>query len=348
MEDIETQSAADGSSSNEVPAAVEQAFNNVFSNTAREQEQTDELVQEGLQTPDGNSPAEEQTIRPVSSEGADEGDPNEAVENDEAGKEGAAAEGQKAPLDPYLRFVGVNSGLTNETIDKLFAADPETATATLSTLAESFNNLSRQYLVQPGSPVAPGTQAPEQQPAQTPTPGFDKFMSGLAAFTEANGEDIGTFAKLVNDELVGPLKQMIAANQVREADLTRQEAVSGFEAVRKDFSDFYGPDNGTLTPGQQNARAQVAQIADQIRAGGKAQGRVVSIKDAIAKAHSIVTHDMRQQAARKEIAGQVQKRAALVTAKPTQRKTRPTGERSDAAATAAAKQKMIELGFDNF
>jgi hypothetical protein len=347
VDDTETQTTVAEPANDAVPEAVTAAFSRVF-----DADQQDELVQEGLVTEDGNAPADQAAIdaanqtKDADPSDATDGTTTEAGENAEPSEE---KQGQPDKLDPFLRFVGQQAaGLTDAQIDKLYAADPETAIATLNSLAGPFVDLSRQYAGQPASPVAPGTQQAVETPAQTPTPGYDAFMAKLADFTEANGEDMGTFAKLVNDELVAPLKALMAANVARENDLVRQEATTGFEAVRKDFGDFYGPENGTLSEGQRAARSQVASIADQIRAGAKAAGKSVSVKDAIARAHAIVTHDMRQTAARKEIVGQVQRRAKAVTAKPTQRQARPSGERSDKAGEDAARAKMLELGFGEF
>lgn len=347
----------------DVPSAVNDAFNDLFpsdfageessENTAAsrsikddEQQQRDELEQSGVVTLDGNDASEEKTVLPESSE---EAEPSEDAEGDEKSETATDAEGQKPPgLDPFLRFVAMNNGLNAGQIDKLYAADPETAVATLTALSGSFANLSRQYLGQPGSPVAPATQATETPASQSPTPGLDTFMSKLAAFTEANGEDLGQFAKLVNDEIVGPMKALQAELRVREQGMVRDEALAGFEAVREQFKDFYGPKDGTLTPGQQQARSTVANLADQIRAGAKAQGKQVGIKDALAKAHAIVTYDMQQQAARQQIVTQVQKRAKSATQPPTQRRTKPVGKRSDSAAQDAYRQKAMELGLDQF
>jgi hypothetical protein len=348
--EVSQDSAASAPASDAVPAAVTQAFNSIFANADGSQDERDELEQEGLVTPDGNAPADE----PATEQGElsqDDTATDEGRDSGEASKvQAKSGKGDKAPLDPYLRFVGQNSGLTDEQIDTAYAADPTFATATLTTLGQQYADLSRQY-VTPGSPVAPGTQGGEQQPAQQPqqpTPGWDSFMSQLAAFSEANGEDMGKMAKLLNDEFVSPLRAMMAANAAREQDLARQEAAAGFETVRKSFGDFYGPENGQLSQGQIAARQQVGMMADQIRAGAKAQGRTVSIGEAISRAHAIVTHDMRQQAARRDLVAQVAKRSKAATVPPTQRKSRPTGERSDKAAEDAARTKMMEMGMDNF
>lgn len=347
----------------EVPGAVNDAFNSLFtsdfaedrtdstagSRNAKddEQQQQDELEQSGVVTLDGNAPDDEKAVLPESSE---IGEATEAEESDENAPDAASETPAETPtgLDPFLRFVAMNSGLTADQIDKVYKSDPDAAVATFTALSAGFNNLSRQFLGQQGSPVAPATPAAQQSASQSPTPGLDTFMSQLAAFTEANGEDMGKFAKLVNDEIVGPMKALQAELRVREQGMVRDEALAGFEQVRGQFKDFYGPKDGQLTPGQQQARSTVATLADQIRAGARAQGKDVTIKDAIARAHAIVTHDMQQQTARQQIVQQVQKRAKSATLPPSQRKTRPTGTKSDAAAQDAYRKKAMELGMDQF
>jgi hypothetical protein len=349
---------------NEVPAAISTAFESVFSSSdaaedttapAAEstpkgnggvnsldgtQEERDELEQEGLVTPDGNAAESEHTEQAESSdsaEGTGEQKPADA----------GAAEAPK--LDPYLRYVAQESGYTPEQIERLVKADPELAVQTFQLVADQYANLSRQY-ASPGSQVAPGTQGQPQQPAQptaAPTPQFDQFMAKLSDFAEANGQDMAEFARIVNDELATPFKAMAAQLAARDQAMLRQEATTAFEGVRKQFADFYGAENGTLSPGQQSARQNLAALADQIRAGAERQGRVVSVAEAIKRAHAVVTADLRQTTARRELAQQVQRRAKGITAKPTQRRNpAQAGVRSEAAAARAYEQAALQMGVE--
>jgi hypothetical protein len=344
---LEVESTNETSSeSNAIPAAITDALAGVFGSDEAE------APAKGRVDADTNLESQEEADE-IEQEEAAAGHTETPESSDEDEIEEVAPEGEKPAaeqtpkLDPYLRYIAGENGWTPEKIDKLYKADPELAQQTFQSIADSYTALSRQY-VQPGSPVAPGTQA--TTPAQTdasPTPNLDKFMADLAAFSEANGEDMGRFAKLVNDELATPLKAMIAQNVVREQELIREQSVSAFNGVRKDFGDFYGPENGNLSPGQQQARADLATLADQIRAGAKAQGRDVSIKDAISRAHAVITADIRQAAARREVASQVQKRSKQITAKPTQRRNpRTAGSRSDEAAMAAYEQAAAQIGHE--
>lgn len=351
----------------EVPAAVTAAFEKTFSNLSAEdkaelaeldpfaaaqaddaritrnrinKEQQDELIEEGLVSADdpdgaGLKPATE----PLK--------PGETVETPalKAGETPAAND----PINPLLRMAANEMGWSDEKIDRLLKADPELAQETMQTLADTYTNLSRQFLT-PGSPVIPGTQPATNPPAQpeAPTSKLDQFYTQIEAFAETNGEDLANFAKALKSELIDPVRDILASNQAKQQELFATEARQTVATLGEKFSQFYGKDDKALSAIETNNRAYLAQVADQLRAGAKAQGRDLSIKDAINRAHLLVTADHRDQVVRKNIKEQVQSRAQQITAKPTQRRDpRLVSGRSTANAIEAASRKMAELGIED-
>jgi len=253
-------------------------------------------------------------------------------------------------IDPTLRyFAETELGWSKDKIDRLVKADPEIATETISKLAESYTNLSRQFL-NPASSVAPSTPAPEQQqPAQpqAPTSKLDEFFGKLNEFAEANGEELSDFIKALKDEVVDGYREMRAAYEVQQKELLRTEARTVFTDLSKRFADLYGSEDKAATEKQNEAKQRLGELADQIRTAAKLQGRELSVREALNRAHLIVSADYRDAVVRKQITEQVQKRGNAITARPTQRRN-PVTSASKTRATAedAYAKKAAELGIE--
>lgn len=358
-----------------VPDAVTEAFENVFSNLSADdkaeiaeaggegeqtetpvqsadqiargknrrnlaaKEQADELEEEGLVTAD--DPDGEGTAAKAEEEKTDE---------EIAAEKAAETPAEEDKIDPSLRMAANEMGWTDDKINRLYKADPELALETLNTLADTYTNLSQQYLTIPGSQQAAGTPAVTAPLAQKqgPTSQLDTFYTQIEAFAETNGQELANFAKALKSELIDPVREILAANEVRSKDLSATEARATVTTLGEKFPQFYGADDKALSQVEQNNRAYLAQVADQLRAGAKAQGKELSIKDALQRAHLVATAKVRDQIVRKQISGQVQTRQRGMTAKPTQRRDpKLTGGRSVANATEAVSRKMAELGIED-
>lgn len=273
----------------------------------------------------------------------------EAVEGDEvAAKDEVENIDPSAKLDPALRFVAQEFGWTDDRINKLVAADPEFATETFTRLADLYSSSSRQ-LLNPGSLVAPGTQE-QNTPAQNGEPlgKLDKLYSNLAAFAEVNGQSlVDEFLTPLKQELIDPVRQLMAEVQVQKDELNRTEARSTMGKLEDKFGDFYGKTDSTQSPVQKQNREALGKLADQIRYASKVQGKELSIANALNRAHLLVTADHRERAVRNQIKEQVQKRSKSITAKPTQR-LNPTlvAAKSGAKASDAISRFWAEKGVD--
>lgn len=306
-------------------------------------EQAEELDEEGLtgnDDPEGHGKKDE-----TPAEKEDEGKPGEG---DETPAEETPA------LDPNLRFVAQQFGWSDEKIDKLLKADAELAQDTFSNLSDAYLNLSRQMLPQADSQVNPGTQpgSTTAQPQATTSP-LDTLLSpkALAEFAEANGEEIvEKFLKPFAQErqaLKQEVQELKGFVEIQQRRAVATEATTVLEKLSGQFADLYGKDTLQLSDPQKQARTNLAGIADQLRAGAKMQGRELSVTEALNRAHLIVSAGNRQQAVRKQVTEQVQRRSKQITAKPTQRRNPATaGGRSDATAIEAYNRKAAELGLE--
>lgn len=293
-------------------------------------EQKSELAEEGLEDIDGvETPATEKADEPVVEV------KTEAVET-------------PTELDQTLRLAAAQFGWGEEQINDFYAANPTMAVSTFEKLAETYTDLSRQYLAPTGSPVAPVPQS-QQTPAQpeSPTSKLDALYSDLAAFAEGNGEDIvERLLKPLKAEVIEPLRELMAQNQVRQQELSRSEARQSFQGLAAKFGEVYGADTKPLSAEQQEARQTLGFLADQLRAGAKMQGRDLSIPDAINRAHLIVSADRRDKVVRNEIKQQVTKRASGLTAKPTQRNNPALVAPSNVKASNVVSRFWADKGTD--
>jgi hypothetical protein len=337
-----------GGSDKAAENAAAQKMNEIFGRNDRKN-QADELEEEGLQgpdNPDGDELPEEDAA--IVAEEEEEVKALEAA-GEQKTTEQLAAEKTLAAFDPNLKAIAKElGGWAEQDIDDFIVSNPVLARVTFARIQAGYNTLSQQY--------ARGVQAPAAAPQQSQavaTSGaspdvLNELLSNpkkLADLQEALGKD-------VMEGFVKPLLQaQTRANEDRAfIDGMRKEALvrdineTFTEIGGGIFADFYGK-NGEVSQKQSENRFQVAQLADQIQAGAKLQNVQLSVRDALKRAHRIVTADQSAKVARQEVRSQVKKRSANLTARPTARKTTlsPNG-RSDEAALAAVADFWSESG----
>lgn len=275
----------------------------------------------------------------------------EAADDDlKAGEQPPTQAGQgQAPtsgVPAHLVQAALRRGRTKDQVDRLVKADPELATEMFQADLDAANEESRRFAElgrqaagqsiyqapQGGAAPAPTrTTAPaagtfQQQQAAAPAAGQ---QNGFAFPKEyrANLED--DFNKNVLDHLEGFINQVILPKvqqadqyvQEREAEMLVQQ-LDGFFDGQTEFGDFYGGKKAhhELSQDQITSRQQVVQEADAIRAGAIAQGRQLSVREALERAHSLVTSSQQRQAARREVQGKIQQRERQTTLRPTHRR----------------------------
>ena len=359
------------SSESLVTPEIEAKFAEVFGNgdsgageasaTARQRqadvEQQEEL-DEAAQAADASSPAGDD---PDGSAKQDD-DPTKKPDPKAKAAVAPASEEATATLSPVLRHAAQRAGWSKEDIDGFYAQNPALAERTFERLHGSFNDLSARYaqLGRTQNPAKPQT-APAATAAQPATPASTSHLdalyseAGLKKFGEDNGEDlVEKLLKPLGAEVIEPfrqmkaeLQQMKAWVQAQQSEALAKEVNLVFKGWEDGFADLYGK-NGQTTKEQHDARAQVAQLADQIVAGAAMQGIELSVSDALERAHALFTADRRNEIERKRLVAEVKTRSNRITARPTQRKVARTVDdgaaRSEKAAMEAVGNFWAERG----
>lgn len=276
-----------------------------------------------------------------------------------------ASEEATATLSPVLRQAAQRAGWSKEDIDGFYAQNAALAERTFERLHGSFNDLSSRYaqLGQTPNPTRPQTTqpAPAAPAATAATPATSQQLdalftdAALKQFGEDNGQDlVEKLLKPLGTEVIQPFRQMKAEMeqmkawvQAQQSEALAKEVNLVFQGWEGEFADLYGK-NGQTTKEQHDARAQVAQLADQIMAGAAMQGVQLSVSDALERAHALHTADRRNEIERQRLVAQVKGRFSRITARPTQRKVARTVDdgaaRSDKAAMEAVGNFWAERG----
>lgn len=298
------------------------------------QAQRDELIEEGLQDEDGNA------VEPT--DGSGTGVTAEEVEEPEQVVDEGAA-----PLHPNLRYVAQYYGLSDDEIDEQHAANPTLAERVFGKMLTAFQ---AQTQSRPqGTPVQPGPQQPQTAPQPQPSE-LEKLFARQKEFGEANGDQLGQFLGHLKRELYDPfqnaktqLAQMQAQYVIQQRNAIAAEATAVTNELAKQFPTVYGDSPEKANLFHQQTRQALYTTADQIRAGAYAQGKEISVANALRQAHLIVTADQRDRQVRDTVRTQVQRRSRQITARPTQRSRSVAGTDADAAAISAYEQRANEL-----
>jgi hypothetical protein len=241
-------------------------------------------------------------------------------------------------------------GWKQQDIEDFIVSNPVLARVTFSNMAAGYNNLSLQYAQAARQGIAP-TQQLQQAAATTQAQmsALDELLAKpekLKALADTAGEELmKNFIKPLLDERKAAVEDRQFIAGLRREALVREINTSIEDLAKGGFEGFYGKTAET-TQQQHDNRFKVGQVADQIRAGAQMQGVNMSIKDALNRAHLIVTADQVKAQVRKEITATVKRRATQITARPTTRATSSgqSGNRGDMAAIAAVEAFMSERG----
>lgn len=367
----ESMGDAGASSESLVTPEIEAKFAEVFGNgrsgagdASARQRQADAEQQEEL---DEAAQADAAATAADDLDGSAKQDEDPAKKPDPKTAATPATEEATATLSPVLRQAAQHAGWSKEDIDGFYAQNPALAERTFERLHGSFNDLSSRYAQlgqtpnpsrpQPGQPAPAAPTAPAATATPTTTQQLDALFSeaALKQFGEDNGQDlVEKLLKPLGTEVIQPFRQMKAEMeqmkawvQAQQSEALAKEVNLVFQGWEGEFADLYGK-NGQVAKEQHEARAQVAQLADQIMAGAAMQGVQLSVSDALERAHALHTADRRNEIERQRLVAQVKTRSNRITARPTQRKVARTVDdgaaRSDKAAMEAVGNFWAERG----
>jgi hypothetical protein len=284
------------------------------------------------QTPAPETPAEKpaETETPAKEE--------EKVEEEvvtEGGDEKPVEEAVAAPavstLPAAYRRSAKSREWTDAEIDAFVTANPELALKTLGKIHESrvkeineWAELGRKARQAPGAASAPAASpAPVQSPASP----------AISPLQPVNIQEL--VEKFGNEELIkalaGPMNAQAAALQPiiqqaleaqKVAEQSKQEnlgkLIEGFFTANemKPFTPVYGTVKAGLTKEQVDSRTKVLETADALLAGAAAQGRSLSVEDALTAAHDSVASTFKESVIRNQIRTQTKTREKGITLRP--------------------------------
>lgn len=174
-------------------------------------------------------------------------------------------------------------------------------------------------------------KAQEQQPAAQPA----ATKAVLQAFTPAEvaalkdkyGDEAGGLIDTLTARLNPLIEKVTAALPVVEQTQARAQAAQAEMLNRQintffsskelvPYKDEYGTDATKLNEKQAASRQKVLEYADALIGGASLQGRQLSFEEAMQAAHDAVSGGLKEQAARKQVIGQLQQRQRAITVKP--------------------------------
>lgn len=306
---------------------------------------------------------DEQDSRDAEEQAASDAVPEKVAEKQTPTKQTQAAKPAEpatpAGLDPILRSIALDSGWTNEEVDEAYGLNAEAATRQFTRLADQYAEMSRQFL-----PPTPGTTpaVAQVQPAQAQqispvaSPLSDE---ALKKFAETNGQEAADALKLMRDhfnaqtsELSTKVQAFEQQIQAQQAQVIAQEANTVLSDLRGKFPTLYGNGNDPtkLTMAQHQKFTDLVNLADDMRKSAAGRGVSLGVKDALTRAHYVVSRESVKTEARSEIQAQIKQRSARATARPSQR-SNPAAPgvsgRSDEAALAAFAEKAAEIGLND-
>jgi hypothetical protein len=224
-----------------------------------------------------------------------------------------------------LRLAALQGGMGNDEIDALYEFNPVIALKTFGNMAGG----SRQQAQQP-APVAP-------------QPGTIEHLllpENLQKFEAENGVSITDVVKVMAAKLQR-FERREQQDLAREVDHVTDE-------IGKNFPKLLGANAAALSTAQAAKRNQLYGLAGAIRNGILSQGKPdIGVRAAITQASLILTAGQAKAQATADVRGQMRRRAARITARPTNRESRSTqpGEKSERTATMAVQDWYAERGF---
>jgi len=283
---------------------------------------------------------------------AEEMEEEETKEEDEEDEEAdeEAASDEKLPTLPAAHQRSLLAyGWTEEEIVDSISAHPE---ATMRTAA----HIHKQRVDENARYAAAGRKArekPEDKPVVT---SVSSAAAGLKQIdVDALVERFGGNEEIIK-AIVTPVNKAIEAIHAVLPDLqagasaVQQQNMNSLagvidkffaDATLKPYAELYGPADETPSEEQMAFRNKVLEEADALIAGARLQNRHVSVEDALAFGHEIVSRDHKVKAIRHGLKKTLKKRANSFTTKPSSRK-RDAGE--DSGKPKTRKQLETSVG----
>jgi len=266
-----------------------------------------------------------------------------------------AAEGEGEPVveetpsyvlpDAHRRSAKAQ-GWTDDEIDNAFRVSPERASAMFER-----THASRTQEINTWADIGRAKREETERmnrtaPVLEPAPVLAPIDANALVEEHGNPEFINRIVGPINSliERIQPILEDARAAQ-EEAEKTQEDALrqvtdSFFNAAdMTSYKDLYGGNVQTLTEEQLNRRKSLFETADALIAGARAQGRTVSVPEALQFAHDSQTTPIQKTIIRDEIKAKVTKRNASLTLQPTSQ-SGPNSEMTTAALEAKTEDRL--------
>lgn len=292
---------------------------------------------------------EEEETSTETDEESEETTPEEEDEESEEAvvekeKEKSATEDEPAIPESLYRAAEHN-GLSAEEIADHWKANPELAEKMFDRMRQDTVKMNKQYC-ELGRARKQASEEYAEQSAATQIPTRPKSYVDINKAREEFGDGAAELISTLDQALVrqageiaeiksttaSPRTQGAAAQDRSMAINTQIGNFFGHDNMRV-YDDFYGPSvdaNGNpypdwshLTPGQEANRSAVTNKAADYQAGVAIRGTEVTVGEALAEAHTIISENVKVETIRKGIIKSVQKKAKGVTLRPTKTKVKP-------------------------
>jgi len=260
----------------------------------------------------------------------------EEVAKDEEAQEGAEQEDEQKDeqkdepqlSDAYYR-AAIHSGMNEAEIKKFMGVDPDLALKTFGNLYESMNRTSQEFAdlgrFKKEQAAKGADNAPENKS------GFDKIDT--TAMRTEFGDDVADQFDKQQEQLAALYDKQAAAAPVTSSsdrELQDERTKNAVEQVEvffnsKDMAKYeqtYGitkKDDVEWTGLMPNARMNRVAVVDsaiELIDGAAVAGRVITVPEALERAHLMVTQPIRDKIIRDDIIGKVVKRSRSITLKP--------------------------------
>ena len=215
-------------------------------------------------------------------------------------------------------------GWTDEEIDAAFLVNPDRASAMFERTHTSRTSEIATWAAIGREKREEDERKSQAAPAPEPTPILAPINANALVEEYGNPEFVNSIVGPINAmiERMQPILANAAAAQesAEQAQMVAlRQVTDGFftAADMTPYKDLYGENVEALTDDQISKRKGIFEYADALIAGARAQGRTVSVPEALQLAHDSQTTPFQKTIIRDEIRTKVTKRNAGITLRPT-------------------------------
>lgn len=281
---------------------------------------------------------------------------DDARRSEDVGKD-ASTDGPT--LSDRLVHAAKRNGWSDDEIRELYEANPDVAEKTFERLHQNYSDLSARYAGFGHMAQTRGQQVPPPPPPQSQTQRHEAphdddesliqriYGESATSLRERLGDDFDALTKPLLRQMHQMLEPVRQQGLEQQQNMVAAEAGQFFKSMPNELHSYYGNGTGKVSEQQSTARHELAQLADQIRAGAAVQGVEMSVTEALDRALALHSQPYWQAIERKRLTTAVKSRSRQMTSRPSHRKMTPqSGSLSEEAAMDAYASAAASMGLD--